>query len=196
MPTAKKRAETQLFPQFSRFIAADALRAATSHVFGLFEKIVLPGVLAIIALHSIATLRQASPTLKQEILTNPYDITPQVTLAETYYQNSEAGKLSSQLALVEWLTVFHTTYADVLGTPTQSYDQLEELRAALSVRGETIDFWESFAAKHPEYRDAHVTLTVLYLQEEMQEKARKSWDAAASIDPNNEVVLQLGELLE
>ena len=61
---------------------------------------------------------------------------------------------------------------------------------------EEILFWENISKKFPNYRDAYLKLSVLSWKIHLDDRANFYLDEAKKIDPNNEMVNQVENLLQ
>lgn len=59
-----------------------------------------------------------------------------------------------------------------------------------------IDYWEQILKNKPNFRDAYLRLSVLYYQILEDEKAKEMWNKAFYLDPNNEIIQEVGKKLE
>ena len=58
-----------------------------------------------------------------------------------------------------------------------------------------IEYWEQILNNKPNFRDVYLRLAVLYYQILQDGKAKKAWEKAFYLDPNNEVVQKVGKEL-
>lgn len=61
---------------------------------------------------------------------------------------------------------------------------------------EEILFWDKISKKFPNYRDAYLKLSALFWEVNLNDQAKFYLDEAKKIDPNNEIVKHLENLLQ
>lgn len=58
-----------------------------------------------------------------------------------------------------------------------------------------INYWETILINRPNFRDVYLKLSLLYYQLWQDDKARENWHKAFYLDPNNEVVQEVGKIV-
>ena len=85
---------------------------------------------------------------------------------------------------------------NVLGATTTSAGILAQWEKEEKKIEEQYAFWKSVAVKHPDYRDAFVTLTSLSYQLGKLEEAHSWLSRAQALDPNSPVIQKFSTILK
>ena len=164
------------------------------------EKSVLPykkwlaiGIIFIFILIQIWP-RQGIAVKLQAVGQNPWSIKKRLALSQELYHLGQLELAQKELAFIEsnWLMSWQFKLRPQL---KKSYQQTKNLIETPQRLKAEVDYWEKVLEEKPGYRDGLLRLAVLYYQTYQIDKAQTAWQKADKLDPNNNKVKEVGQLI-
>lgn len=124
----------------------------------------------------------------------PFSVKKHVQLAKVFFENGDLKKARLEITkakdLYQFLAIFDfkRKTKSTLETGELLINQPENIE-------EQINYWQTILKTKPDFRDAYLRLSLLYYQLQQDEKAKEAWQKAFYLDPNNEIVEEIGKLI-
>lgn len=140
--------------------------------------------------------------IKEKLIANPDDFQLHVQLAEKLLADRRFDEAEKELLLAQEIGQTDRSSSPnqkVLGLQSQS--RLEELWQEKHYNDpkdvqQLIVSWEKIVEEKPNYPDAYLQLTLLYLKSDNSQKASENLKKALDLDPGNQEAKQLQEILK
>ena len=130
---------------------------------------------------------------KLMVQSHPFDASAHFSLAMTAAKKDDFVLAEKEFAIANQLTK-KSNNQQVFGATSEVEEARESVFPEEAVE-EEIDELEQVLINKPGYRDVLLKLAVLYWQIEEIDKAREYFEKARILDPNNEVVGEVGKLI-
>lgn len=124
----------------------------------------------------------------------PLSIKKHVQMAKTFFENGSLEKAKLEITKAKKVYQFFKFF-DFKGKAKKYLKEGESLINQPEAIKKKIDYWETVLKTKPNFRDVYLRLSLLYYQLYEDEKAKQTWEKAFYLDPNNEVVREVGKEL-
>lgn len=123
----------------------------------------------------------------------PLSIKKHVQMAKTFFENGNLEKAKLEITKAKKLYQFFKFF-DFRGKAKKYLKEGENLINQPEAIKKKIDYWETVLKTKPNFRDVYLRLSLLYYQLYEDKKAKQAWEKAFYLDPNNEIVREVGRL--
>lgn len=117
----------------------------------------------------------------------PFSVDQHIDLASLLWKQGNKHEARQLIASAET--------GSVLGATTDPKSLLAQWEEEATLQNKQYVFWQSVAARNPDYRDAYIALTVLSFSLGKTDEAHAWLAKAQTIDPNSLTVQKLREYL-
>ena len=124
----------------------------------------------------------------------PLSIKNHLQLAQSYFDNDELNKTEIEVEKAKRLYKFFKIF-DFKKRAAEKIKAGESLVSQPEKIKKQINYWQTILKDKPNFRDVYLHLSLLHYQLWQDEKAKQAWEKAFYLDPNNENVQAIGELV-
>jgi len=124
----------------------------------------------------------------------PYSIKKRLNLTKAFFDVGDLEK--AKLEVKQTNNLYQSfKFIDLQGNLKQQLITTNDLINQPEKIKKQINFYETVLINKPNFRDVYLHLSLLYYQLWQDDKARENWQKAFYLDPNNEVVQEVGRLV-
>lgn len=124
----------------------------------------------------------------------PLSVNNHLQIAQTYFNNNDLKNAKSELETAKNYYQY-LKFLDIFGKTKQKIYEVNELITTPDKIQQQINHLEEFLQNNPDVRDIHLQLSLLYYQLKNNEQAKKNWERAFYLDPNNSSVQEIGRII-
>ncbi len=147
-------------------------------------------IIALLTVNLFFSGKEAYDLAKEQAQLYPQNPQPHLLLATFYQQNNDLDRAETELKLaVRDRGLGASSIAD------NELRKIQQLRVQPGEMETEIIRWEKTVAKYSGYRDGYLKLAYLNWKLYRNKLAKSYWEKAFFLDPNNETVRRIGELV-
>lgn len=124
----------------------------------------------------------------------PLSAEQHLKMSQVFFETGDLDKTKTELNQAKYLYQL-TQWLDWGGKLKIRLDKQEKFINQPAEIKKQINYWEEIINDKPNFRDAYLYLTFLYYQNWQEKEAQEAWQKAFYLDPNNQIVQDLGKLI-